>query len=259
MKKEKTVLLLAVALTLTGFVSQSALATINFMEDFESYADGSNLSGQGGWTGDTMYVGGGTYLSGSVLDGRDDIGTNTFSISKNGFGESLNASEITTLNFDGYATSTYPLTHSTSVGLDNISGGSAVVWSAIKAANGQFSWAFDARGVTGNSGYYQLITGGYNAAVSMSIVVDGTTGEVYGIYDYGSGNTGETAHYAVTDVQIEELNAVEIYVDYRSPTTSTPSGDRYIGGEFDNITVIPEPATLFLLGLGSLLLRRRRA
>lgn len=93
----------------------------------------------------------------------------------------------------------------------------------------------------------------------MSIVVDGTAGEVYGLYDYGSGNTGETIHYAVTDAQIEELNAVMMYVDYRSPMTSTPFGDRYIGGEFDNITVIPEPATLLLLGLGGLALHRRRA
>lgn len=100
MRKEKTVLLLAVALALIGLISQSALATISFLEDFESYADGSNLSGQGGWVGDTLYVGNGTYLSGSVLDGRNDIGANIISYSRNALGETLDASGLTTLNFE---------------------------------------------------------------------------------------------------------------------------------------------------------------
>lgn len=232
-------------------------AGLIFSEDFESYAPGSNLSGQGGWVGDMMSVNNGSYLTGSkVLDGRDDIGTNTFSTSRKGLGDPLSSSSVSTLTFDAYATSSVPITHATGVGLDNTAGGSSVIWWAVKDTNGLMSWSFEISGLLDTSAYVRY-AGGYDEVVSMSIVVDGIANEVYGIYDYGSGGTGETPHYSVTDAQIEELNAVSINVDYRPPTTSTQFGDTYAGGEFDNIVVIPEPGTVLLLGLGGLLLRNK--
>jgi len=244
--------------TIVLLICPSAFAAISFSEDFESYAGGSNLSGQGGWAGDTMYVGSGTYMSGSVLDGRDDIGSNIFSSSRNDLGETLDASGITTLKFDAYATSNTPITHATGVGLDNAAGGSSVVWfTGRDNATGLLGWSFELSGLLDTSTYVRY-AGGYDDVVTMGIVVDGIANEIYGIYDFGSGGTGETPHYSVTDAQINELNAAVIYVDYRPPTTSTYLGETYAGGEFDNITVIPEPATALLLGLGGMVFRRRR-
>lgn len=216
MGKEKIVLLLTVALVLTGSVSLSALAAISFSQDSGSYAGESNLSGQGGHVGD------GTYLNSNVPDARNGIGISIISLPNNAFGETLNTSEITVLNFDAYATSGTPLTHSTAVGPDNTSGSISVVWSTLK----QFSWAFDASGITGSSSDFQLVSDHYNSPVSMSIVASRIANEVYGLYDYGSSLTGETIRYSVTDAQIQELNAAMIYVDYRPPTISASLGIR---------------------------------
>ncbi len=258
MKTGKVFFVLVIACVF-GLSATIATAAPIFSEDFDSYADGSNLSGQGGWVGDIMYVNNGTYMTGSkVLDGRDDIPTKTISISRNGFGSSLDSSAISTMTFDAYATTTAPLTHNSGVGLDNIAGGTLVAWWPVKAQSGVFSWSFAPTGLVG-SGNYHLVAGGYNEVVSMSIVVDGVANEVYGKYDFGSGGTGETPHYSVTDAKIEELNSAVIYADYRSPqNATTPHGDTFSGGEFDNMVVVPEPASIIVLTLGGLAFIRRK-
>lgn len=75
---------------------------------------------------------------------------------------------------------------------------------------------------------------------------------------HGLGSPLVTAHRSATAAQVAQLAAV----DYRPASTTTPAGSTYAGGEFDNIVAIPipEPSTVVLFGLGSivLLVRRRR-
>ena len=258
MKTKKSFLMLAILCVFMVF-TLPASASLIFSEDFESYAPGSSLSGQGGWVGDMMYVNNGSYMTGSnVLDGRDDIGVNMFSVSRNSFGASLDNAAVSTMTFDAYATSSVPITHASGVGLDNAAGGSLAAWfTGRDNATGLLGWSFEVSGLLDTTAYVRY-GGGYDEIVTMGIVVDGIANEIYGTYSYASGGYGETTHYAVTDAQIDELNAAVIYVDYRPPTTSTYLGETYAGGEFDNLMVIPEPATLALIALGSMLIRKKK-
>ncbi len=213
--------------------------TILFSEDFEAYTPGSNLAGQGGWTGDEIRVGNGAFLDTNVLNGRDDIGIKIQSNVSHSLSRSLNSSEITKLTFDAWATSNFPLTHNMVVGFGNTQDSiyPDVFWyPAENSSSLPRSWTFLARALTGNADHRFDISGGYNQAVTLSIVVNGAANEIFGIYDFGAGPK-ETPHFNITPEQIKSLNTVAISADFRAPTTSTPLGSQYIGGEFDNILV----------------------
>lgn len=84
-------------------------------------------------------------------------------------------------------------------------------------------------------------------------MLDGTLGEIYGIYDFGNGLM-ETARFPITQAQIATISGMGVAVDYRV-------GANHI--EFDNFVVssVPVPATAWLLGsalLGLARCKRRR-
>lgn len=74
------------------------------------------------------------------------------------------------------------------------------------------------------------------------IVVDGPAGEVYGLYDLGSGLL-ESARFPVTSASIGSLTKIAALFDFRFPEPSV---------DIDNIAVntIPEPSSALLLSAG---------
>ncbi len=241
----------AFVLLVCGFLSTPAPASIIFSENFDSLADG-NLSGQGGWTGDDMRIGTGAGLGTKVVDGRIDPGTGIQSFSIHAIG-SLSSIERYTLDFDLYAHSTGPESNAAGAYFSDSSSSLSVGWNW--AGFTFLDWQFDARVLTGNSGNIEFLTGVFDTAVDLQVILDPFAGEVYGRADLGSGFV-ETTHFAMTAAQFATVNSVLVFQDFRSPTV-------YLGLEVDNITVdavvIPEPSALALMLIPLLFLLRRRA
>jgi hypothetical protein len=118
---------------------------------------------------------------------------------------------MTTLLFDAYAVSSAPTTHDTGVSIDSLGpgfGANHIRWQA-DTVGGFRGWRFVVS-VGGSSNLFS-VPGGFDRRVVMSIVLDGVANEVYGLYDFGGGFV-QTPHFAVTDAQLADLNAVLLYV-----------------------------------------------
>lgn len=251
-----------IAVVATLVAAPVAAATL-FEENFEAYAVGSNVTGQGGWVPDyvnsTLNVGNGSFLPGKVLNGLDRTNGGQ-NYSARPFGFALNPSVITTYSFDAYASSTGS-THNSGTGFGNANIGnfylSGPAWTASLFGAAGPRWHFDVGNFNGNSGDYIDILGGYDTPVKMSIVVDGVANEVYGVYDFGSGAL-QTPHYAATDAQIATLSEVGVSFDFRG--TRGPELDNL--RVFDSVSSVPEPSIALLmstaLGLVFSVARRRQ-
>jgi len=235
--KSLAVLVLIVLISWVG----SAGATTLFTENFEIYAAGSNLVGQGGWVegydgGSVLTVQGGTNLTTQVLDGLNIRPNGDMNVADHAVTFSTNSNAITTLSFNAYAKSSN--SNNMMVSFDDTLGNNASAFGV-----GWYYWSGYWVFTSGSSSDY--ISGGYDKNVTMSIVVDGTNNKVYGVYNFGSGAV-ETTRFDITDEQIASLEDVRIFIDNRF----------CLGMEVDNILVtdnqtsVPEPATMFLLGLG---------
>jgi len=105
----------AVALCLTATCAISARADNLLTENFESYAVGSDLNGQGGWIGyngagatfvlggaDPALIASGSPLLSQFLNGHNDS-SGTLSDYARSLPHALDPNQITTLTFDAYA------------------------------------------------------------------------------------------------------------------------------------------------------------
>jgi hypothetical protein len=254
-----------------GLFASPVLAGVLYQEDFEAYAVGSNITGQGGWVPDYAYsainVGNGAHLPTKVLNGL--LPTNDQqNYSARPLGFSLDPDAISTLSFDAYAVNAGGVhTHNALIGIGDSSimlfNSGGIYWAVERVGGGpDYHWAFFASSLTGTStDIYNLPAGGYNTAVAMGIVIDGVANQVYGIYDFGAGPL-ETPRYAVTDAQIATLDELGVEVDFRYSYAG------YVGPELDNLLLsetgggqVPEPSTLSLAGLGAVagfVARRRK-
>lgn len=233
-----------------------SLAVIVFQEDFESYVDGSNLDGQGGWSfgpvGDDYPLTVGQGLSGGK--GIDSMVANGFisgpSMVSN-FSFTLETGNIYILSFDAYASYSDPLSDNSYLGLSARAPDEAfgarpditIAWGYegdVPATGNVVSWHFWSPGGYGN--YY--IYGGVETIVKPSIIIDPIKMETYGILEF-NGLQYETDRRPITSSFFESIKNITIYEH------GGALGNR--GIQFDNITleattIIPEPATMLLLG-----------
>lgn len=226
-----------------------AQGQVIFSDNFNSYAAGSNLNGQGGWTVDNSYISGNDIVrlsnsallnNGSVvIDGRAD-GIENISFALHALPSALSTTAITTFTFDAYATTTSPATQNTGAGFGKtalpVKDNTFAYWGADSATP---RWYFDARLVSNQSSVYS-VTSSYNQVVHFGVVVDGPAGKIYGIYDLGLGYQ-QTPLYDIAAGTIASLDAVTFHIAY---------GSSGAGGEFDNFSVqaVPEPSTYALWG-----------
>ena len=240
----------------SAIIAGLAHGQVLFTENFESYTVHSNLNGQSGWTVDNtgnnniVWVENGTLLTGSkVLAGHtNDIGNISFA--QKALSSALSPSAITTLMFDAYATTVSPVTQNFSLGfarqgLPNafpfVRDSQVAYWGASSSGS---MWSFEASTAHGSSASASF-SSQYDKPVHLGVVVDGPAGMIYGVYDFGSGVTGETPHYTISSNMIASMDAITAAVQYG-----------FGGGEFDNISVqaVPEPATYALMaGLAALI------
>ncbi len=196
----------------------------------------NNLSGQNGWSG--HYV----PLANGVVDGQIDPGTGSFTASTHGINLPADSSTVT-YSADVLAYSQTELGHVRSnnafIGLTTTQswGNGAVGWTPNTDDPNNPQWFFDARTLTGNSSdMVSLPAGiGFDQWVKLGVVVDRTTLQVYGTYDYidstGKEITGRTSQsFPITAAQAQEFGQVFIVQDYRNP------GD-YLGILADNFAV----------------------
>lgn len=230
-------------------------------DDFESYAPGSNLVGQNGWTDEfggvfTIQIDPGTGLPTQVVNGRHPYFNIHTAIKQ--LPRAFTSSETVTLSFDGYGSSIFPPSTNSGVGLlagPGLSNPVGGIWWDINNDSG--GWSLDARGISGD--FTDLskrftIAGHYDELGRFSIVLDGAAGQVYGIADFGTGPI-ETPHFSVSGAAIAALDKVMIFQDYQINRNR-------LGAEFDNISItaipaVSEPGGVALLVAGLALLSWR--
>lgn len=247
----------AALLVACALAAPVAGAATLFEDDFEAYAAGSTLQGQGGWIGhwDPVQVNLSTSHWGQqsqVLDGL------TSGRLGNGYGSALHGFEAPAgryeLSFDAFAYNT----RNTWGGLSSLSEGSQ-----IRVDTGVFwladiGWRLLIRdaGVVVVDHLVDQVGGG---PLHLSITVDPGTRLVFGVLD--DGGTRTTPTFEVSAHFIEALDGVNFGVDYRNREPSYP------GLQVDHVRVatvsaVPEGGTRGLMLAGALTLAaglRRRA
>ena len=259
------------ALTLLMFGSGASGDPVTLLfDDFEAYAPGTGIAGQGGWYAfrpvqAPIIVATGSGLGSLVLNGGIRTGDGSYTdpnepIVMHSLSGPLTATGISTLSADAYAFSSYH-SHSASVGLSNSDWSVLFYWYAdwYGDPRGTAKWAFASCGV----GDISIFQGGFDQTVGLEVIIDGLAGEVYGRLTH-SGGSYETTHVAIAPEQLASLTEVRILEDYRDPA--------YLGAEFDNVRVTTTVSTIpavsewglvvmaaLMLAAGAVVVSRRRA
>ncbi len=237
----KRILFLIASLLFLATLNHLSYAATLLSDDFESYAPGSSLAGQGGWYQSSqatapMILGVGSGLGSIVADGGIRTGDGTYtnnSISSvlHSLSGPLNPSSVYTFSVDAYAFSAYR-SHVASMSFISADGTFSIIWYSnwYGSPRGTPKWSFAMSGV-GNIGTFP---GGFDQPIGLEIIIDGLANEVYGRLIH-SGGVFETAHQALTATQIASLTDISLNQDFR---------DIYLGAEFDNILVIEIPQNI---------------
>lgn len=242
------------ALLIAAATAPAGAATL-FEDDFEAYAAGSTLQGQGGWFGhmDPVQVNDSDRLGGStsrVLDGL------TAGRLGQRYGSALHGFEAPggryEMSFDAYAYNT----RNTWGGLSSLSEGSetrvdtGVFW----LENGGWHLLIRDAGVV----VVDHVVGSIGAGpVHLAITIDPVSRQVFGTFDHGTA----TPTFEVSAHFVDALDGVNFGVDYRNREPFYP------GLQVDNLRVlsvsaVPEGGTRGLMLAGAVALAgglRRRA
>ena len=243
----KRILMVAAPVLLFG---ASLRGDITFFSDnFESYAPGSNLAGQGGWTGcGTIPINTSSSLPTQVA--RVDLGSAAgcsgaktgFAWIDHTFSGNIGANAVTTLSFNAYAPNE---SHNTNVFLSD-AGGTNVNGIDLDTDFFLPGWQLILY-KNGNGSAHINIPGGTGMPVSFEVVVDVPNQDVYAIYDFGSGPQTSATLSLVGDTTLSQWNTLSLVGDYRFGLPQ---------GQIDNLsltqtpTAAPEPNFVMLLGAG---------
>jgi len=224
---------LRVVVVLLAIAGVSSVASASlFVDDFEAYADGSALHGQGGWKGwDNDSAWGAPASSVQANSGRisAEIGGNADLVHEFDFaGGNLELSAMQYIP-DGTTGENFFIL------LNQYSDGGPYDWSA------QLNFNLGSGIVTSNFGGDATanIVYGQWVELKFDIDLDGNT-----VDEYYNGTLLSTHEW--DDTINGTLQAIDLYGAGASPIY------------YDDITVVPEPATLSLLCLGGLALIRKR-
>jgi hypothetical protein len=253
----KRILMVAAPVLLFG---ASLWGDITFFSDnFESYAPGSNLAGQGGWTGcGTIPINTSSSLPTQVA--RVDLGSAGCTGAKSGFAYldhtfsgNIGSNAVTTLSFNAYAPNG---SHDMNVFLSD-SGGNNINGVDFETDRTVPGWQLIFY-KNGDGTTKILIPGGTGAPVSFKIVIDVPDQDLYAIYDFGGGPQTTGTLSLAGDTTLSQWNTLSLAGDYRFGLPQ---------GQIDNLsltqkpTATPEPCYLSLLGAGvaAMLLKRARS
>lgn len=241
------------ALMACGMLAASgAGAATLFEDDFEAYAAGSNLLGQGGWSGllSPVQVNDSALVGGQVSRVLDGLTAGRLGPT---FGSALRAferpAERYTLAFDAFSFST----PNTWAGLSSHLEGSAVrIDTGVFWAVSPF-WSLVVNDRGQRVSEFRLPFSLDGQPVHLSITVDPVARQVFGTYPGGEGRV-DTPTVAVSQHFIDALDGLNIGVDYRVGLPAYP------GLQIDNLRVatasaVPEGGTrgLVLAGAAALI------
>jgi hypothetical protein len=195
-----------------------------YEEDFEPYAAGSSLAGQGGWVGDDVRVGDRAELGSRAASGQIDTGSAARAVVRHPLPPIDGG--VAELTLRAYAYLRQPLTDKAGVFLSD--GEIDVGWLASKGAG--LAWRFDLRALTGEVEDFEDLFGGYAEPVALALVIDDLRDEAYGRYDFGDGPR-TTRRIAIPAGAAARLTSVAIVQDYYDPTD-------HLGADLDELRVI---------------------
>jgi len=219
-----------VVLAIVG-VCSVASASI-FMEDFESYAAGSAMHGQGGWKGWDNTAGAGAPASSLYANSGSKsveiIGTSDL---VHEFDQAGGQCVFTAKQYipSGNTGTTYFIL------LNTYKDGGPYDWSVQLACN------MDTGVITSDNGGGATASIAYDKWIELKFAIDlanNTVGEYYNGALVSNHQWDDNVHGTLQAIDLYGNNASSVY--------------------YDDITVVPEPATLSLLCLGGLALIRRR-
>ena len=196
-----------------------------FFDNFNSYAPGSSLAGQGGWYQDPTYtapliLSTTTPLGTVAIDGTIRTGTGQYNASSYGVVRHalppLNPNAVTVVSANAYAYSAY-MSHDAGIWIGNANFSVVLQAQASWYPSHSPTWLFSS----------DLFSGAFDQPVLLQIIIDGGAGQYYFRFTY-SGGTYETPHHSITAAQIAQLTSVMVQEDYR---------DVYLGIAIDNVRV----------------------
>jgi hypothetical protein len=260
--KIKSTTLLAAAGSLALIASAQAAV---YFEDFESFAIDTDLDGQNGWstTGDSFYafstdLGDGNMVA--IIGGGDDALTN---VTTTGITLPSGLSFISDAPNDSAFGANFFIVDSTNAvrdtfGFSLVGGMGEDLFTLIFTPDALPGvWDMSYTSIGGSDSFKiglsdaSITTGAYNFYVKFTAIDADNVAFDFKINDYFD-SSGVLSDPGIAGLSMGGFNAFW-------STTADNSGDNFM--VFDNVSVIPEPSSAMLIGLGAvgLMLRRKRA